>query len=134
MRAVGIKEASSSRITFTSSLDENTDQLGNRDEIFSHSVYVYIFNLRSCHLRLTLGRALLCIILAMDRTSAQSQVNLSLLRRNSLKFQLRVVAKGGGGGVLLRPPLENFFAWYPVVLKKIIEEESNIYCTSSLYI
>ncbi len=28
-----------------------------RGGIFSHSAYVYLTNLRSCHLRLTLGRA-----------------------------------------------------------------------------
>jgi hypothetical protein len=30
----------------------------SRVKIFSHSVYVLVFNLRSCHLRLTVSRAL----------------------------------------------------------------------------
>jgi hypothetical protein len=34
---------------------------GIRGKIFSYSVYVYEYNLRSCHMRLTLGRTPLCI-------------------------------------------------------------------------
>jgi hypothetical protein len=75
-----------------------------RGEIFSHYVYVRVFNLMSCHLRLPLGRAPQCIYIigtkkraqmrpctqfniltigAMGRTLAQPQANLSLLRSNT---------------------------------------------------
>ncbi len=151
--------------------------------IFSHSVYLNL-TLRSCHLRLTLGRAPLFSLIrlfikapphslaitrdthnserekssgkanlfniwtswAMERTSAQPQVNLTFFRSNSLKFQplfeFTVHTLGGNQWRPkrnLRPPLFTILppvktSLTPLVLITNFKRILNLYTVYTVYL